>query len=194
MAIGNRVTVLIRPIYSTMMWQCWSDDAGASWDAACRTTFPGYAQSMIRTRSGAILCGHRYPQYTVHISRDDGLNWDQGTIIDYPAWAMGCMVEVEPDVVLCTYMNAQQNLPLLAQLVRVTATGIQPVPREGNALGAAGDLPSIGESYGNVEGRRVYSALYSELTSNHHLAPKACLLPQSRGGLMLYNWAATPGD
>ncbi len=128
-AIGNKVTVLIRPIYSPMMWQCWSDDSGATWDAAVRATFPGYAQSMIRTRSGAILCAHRYPHYSVNVSRDDGLNWDAGTVIDYPSWAMGCMVEVEPDVVLCTYMNWERSEPLLAQLIRVTPDGIYPIVR-----------------------------------------------------------------
>ena len=82
---------------------------------------------MIRTSSGAILCGHRYPQYAINVSHDDGLNWDAGTIIDYPAWAMGCMIEVEPDVVLCTYMNWNQGEPLRAQLVRVTPDGLLPV-------------------------------------------------------------------
>ena len=92
-----------------------------------RATFPGYAQSMIRTTSGAIVCAHRYPQYCVNISRDDGLAWDHGTIIDYPAWAMGCLVEVEPDVLLSTYMNCDRGKPLLAQLFRVTAEGIRPI-------------------------------------------------------------------
>ena len=126
-AIGNTVTVVIRPIYSPYMWQCWSYDGGATWDAAVRATFPGYAQSMIRTTSGAIVCAHRYPQYCVNISRDDGLHWDHGTIIDYPAWAMGCLVEVEPDVLLSTYMNCDRGKPLLAQLLRVTAEGIRPI-------------------------------------------------------------------
>ncbi len=126
-AIGNKVSVLIRPIYSQTMWQCWSDDAGATWDSAARATFPGYAQSMLRMQSGVILAAHRYPHYSVHISRDNGLNWDEGTVIDYPIWAMGCMVEVEPDVILCAYMNGYPHLPLLAQLIRVTKTGIEPV-------------------------------------------------------------------
>jgi len=125
-AMGDKITVLIRPVYSPYMWQCWSEDAGASWDAASRATFPGYAQSMIRTQSGAIVCSHRYPQYAVNVSYDNGLNWDEGTIIDYPVWGMGCMIEVEADVVLCTYMNAQRNLPLLAQLFRVRPKGIEP--------------------------------------------------------------------
>jgi len=82
-AIGNRVMVTVRPVYSPYMWQCWSDDSGEHWDAASRTTFPGYAQSMIRLKSGVIMCGHRAPHYSINISRDDGLNWDAGTIIDY---------------------------------------------------------------------------------------------------------------
>ena len=126
-SVGDKVTVLVRPIYSPYMWQCWSYDGGASFDSAARATFPGYAQSMIRTTSGIIVCAHRYPQYSVNRSDDDGLNWDAGTVIDYPAWAMGCLVEVEPDVLLCTYMNWTRDAPLLAQLVRVTKEVIQPV-------------------------------------------------------------------
>ncbi len=128
-AIGNRVMTLVRPIYSETMWQCWSEDAGATWDAAARTTFPGYAQSMARTKSGTIVVAHRYPQYSVNISRDDGLNWDEGTIIDFPVWAMGTITEVEPDMLLCTYMNANRDMPLLAQLIRITPKGIEPVAR-----------------------------------------------------------------
>lgn len=127
--MGNTITVLIRPVYSETMWQCWSNDGGATWDAASRATFPGYAQSMARTQSGAIVCAHRYPQYSINVSRDAGLNWDAGTVIDYPAWAMGCIVEVEPDVLLCTYMNCDRDKPLLAQLVRVTPERVEPVAR-----------------------------------------------------------------
>jgi predicted esterase len=48
----------------------------------------------------------------------------------------------------------------------------------------------VGESYGSPEGRKTYSALYQTLVGEYGLSPRACLLPQSRGGLMLYNWAA----
>ena len=135
-AIGNTVMTLIRPIYSPWMWQCWSHDAGVTWDAAARATFHGAAQSLIRTHSGYIVCGHRHPGYALNVSRDNGLNWDAGTIIDWPTWAMGCMIEVEPDVLLVTYNNMDYgnvaNLrnveisPLLAQRVRITPTGIEP--------------------------------------------------------------------
>ena len=52
----------------------------------------------------------------------------------------------------------------------------------------------VGESYGSPKGRNVYSALYKELTEKRGLAKKACLLARSRGGLMLYNWAADNPD
>ena len=127
-AIGNAVMALVRPHHSPMMWQCWSYDSGATWDAAARATFPGYAASVVRMQSGVILCAHRYPLYSVNVSYDDGLNWDEGTVIDMPIWAMGCMAEVEPNVVLCTYMNWDPNQPLLAQLIQVTSKGIKPLP------------------------------------------------------------------
>lgn len=47
-----------------------------------------------------------------------------------------------------------------------------------------------GESYGSPTGTAVYSKFYSRLTGKPGLSPKACLLARSRGGLMLYNWAA----
>ena len=52
----------------------------------------------------------------------------------------------------------------------------------------------VGESFGNPAGRAGFTALYNKLTGEMRLAPKACLLAQSRGGLMHYNWAAeNPG-
>jgi pimeloyl-ACP methyl ester carboxylesterase len=47
-----------------------------------------------------------------------------------------------------------------------------------------------GESYGSPAGRAVYSEFYNYATTTGRLAPKAVLLAQSRGGLMMYNWAA----
>ncbi len=48
----------------------------------------------------------------------------------------------------------------------------------------------VGESYGSPAGRRVYEAFYKQVIRDFHLEGKARLLAQSRGGLMLYNWAA----
>jgi dipeptidyl aminopeptidase/acylaminoacyl peptidase len=48
----------------------------------------------------------------------------------------------------------------------------------------------VGESYGSPDGRNAFSAVHDELVRRRGLPPKACLLARSRGGLMLYNWAA----
>jgi pimeloyl-ACP methyl ester carboxylesterase len=48
----------------------------------------------------------------------------------------------------------------------------------------------VGESWGNPEGRRLYTEFYETVVAHFGLSAKACLMPQSRGGLMLYNWAA----
>ncbi|MFZ9937913.1 MAG: GDSL-type esterase/lipase family protein [Luteolibacter sp.] len=52
----------------------------------------------------------------------------------------------------------------------------------------------VGESMGNLQGRAWFTAFYRELVSNRGLSPRPCLLARSRGGLMLYNWAAEHPD
>ena len=52
----------------------------------------------------------------------------------------------------------------------------------------------VGESYGSPKGRALYSALHKHLGEKHGLAKQACLLARSRGGLMLYSWAAENPD
>ena len=49
---------------------------------------------------------------------------------------------------------------------------------------------NVGESYGNPEGRKIYTKFHDFLTKKKNFSKKASLLARSRGGLMLYNWAA----
>lgn len=57
------------------------------------------------------------------------------------------------------------------------------------AAGIAVAGVDVGESYGSPLGREVYDRLYAEMVQRG-FARRACLLARSRGGLMLYNWAA----
>ena len=52
----------------------------------------------------------------------------------------------------------------------------------------------VGESYGNPQGRAHFTAFYRELVERRGFSRKPCLLARSRGGLMLYNWAAEHSD
>jgi hypothetical protein len=47
----------------------------------------------------------------------------------------------------------------------------------------------VGESYGSVAGRKIYSDFYQHLVTTRKFSKKPCLLARSRGGLMLYSWA-----
>jgi len=134
----GRILCYIRPIYSPTMWETFSDDGGRTWASARRGAFPGYAPCMTRTSSGALLVAHRFPGHSINISRDNGLTWDQGTTVDFPVWAMGAMMEVEPEVVLFVYMDANREF-LRAQRMRITAEGLEPLPVEsGSAQKAQG--------------------------------------------------------
>ena len=52
----------------------------------------------------------------------------------------------------------------------------------------------VGESYGSPDGRSAFSVFYQTITEEHALCSRPCLLARSRGGLMLYNWAAEHPD
>ena len=47
----------------------------------------------------------------------------------------------------------------------------------------------VGESWGNSRGRKAYTRFYHDVHKRYGLSPRPCLLAQSRGGMMLYNWA-----
>ncbi len=48
---------------------------------------------------------------------------------------------------------------------------------------------SVGDSFGSPKSRATYSKFYTHVVKEYGLSPKVSLLPQSRGGLMWYNWA-----
>jgi hypothetical protein len=48
----------------------------------------------------------------------------------------------------------------------------------------------VGESYGSPRGRETYTAFYNYLVTARQFSKQPVLLARSRGGLMLYNWAA----
>jgi len=52
----------------------------------------------------------------------------------------------------------------------------------------------VGESYGSPAGRAPFQNLYVQLTLTRAFNKKPVLLARSRGGLMLYNWAAEHPD
>jgi dipeptidyl aminopeptidase/acylaminoacyl peptidase len=92
--------------------------------------------------------------------------------------------------------TAQAHLPAKPWLWYAPTFPVHPDPhhvwmfRQFLEKGIAVAGVDVGESFGNPAGRKVFTAFYEKLRRDYGLAERACLMPQSRGGLMLYNWAA----
>ena len=94
-----------RPDRDPYMWQLRSEDGGRTWQPAAIGQFPGFCPSLTATRSGALVATTRYPHFAAHLSRDGGRTWSAPIIVDYAIWGNQHAVEIEPDVVLVTYMG-----------------------------------------------------------------------------------------
>ncbi|MEW6751018.1 MAG: sialidase family protein [Candidatus Latescibacterota bacterium] len=130
---GGRIVALARPYRAPFMWQTHSDDGGHRWRMACYAPFSGAGgPALVATRSGYLALFTRGPGCGLHVSLDGGVNWDEGTMIDYPSSFNGSAVEVEPDVVLVVYpqsMDEVRPTRVRAQRIRITPEGPVPLGR-----------------------------------------------------------------
>ncbi len=101
----NKLLGIDRPERDPYMWQIESNDGGRTWEPAALGHFPGYCPSLTATKSGAIVATTRFPYFAAHLSRDGGRTWEPPVSVDYCIWANQEAIEVEPDVVLVTYMG-----------------------------------------------------------------------------------------
>ena len=123
----NGIVGIGRPERDPYMWQIRSRDGGRSWEPAALGHFPGYCPSLTSTASGALVATTRYPHFAAHLSRDGGRTWEPPVIVDYCTWANQQAIEVEPDVVLVTYMgeiNAYGKADSRIARIRVTDGGL----------------------------------------------------------------------
>jgi hypothetical protein len=132
---GGRIVALARPFRSPFMWQTHSEDGGQTWRLACYAPFSGAGGPvLVATRSGYLVSLKRGPGVGLHFSADGGLNWDQGTMIDFPSSFNGSALEVEPDVLLVVYPQAMDEIRpsyIRAQRIRMTPAGPIPMPVSG---------------------------------------------------------------
>ncbi len=111
------------------MWQTQSEDGGGSWRMACYAPFSGHCPDLIATRSGYLVVVKRGPGLGLYCSADGGLNWDEGSGIDFTTVYNGTATEVEPDVILVAYPLAMDEIrPALMRTQRIRITPEGPVP------------------------------------------------------------------
>ncbi len=104
-AADGSIVGIGRPERDPYMWQLRSCDGGRTWEPGALGHFPGYCPSITRTQNGALVATTRYPYFSAHLSRNNGRTWEPPVIIDYCMWANQQAVEIEPNVVLITYMG-----------------------------------------------------------------------------------------
>ena len=126
---GGRIVAIARPFRSPFMWQTQSEDGGGSWRMACYAPFSGHCPDLIATRSGYLVVVKRGPGLGLYCSADGGLNWDEGSGIDFTTVYNGTATEVEPDVILVAYPLAMDEIrPALMRTQRIRITPEGPVP------------------------------------------------------------------
>jgi len=117
-----------RPERDPYMWQIQSNDGGRTWLPGALGHFPGYCPTMTRTESGVLVATTRYPYFAAHISRNHGRTWEPPIIVDYAQWAGQWAFEVEPNIVLVSYMgHIQEPGKADCRIVRlkVTESGLE---------------------------------------------------------------------
>ncbi len=128
---SGRIVAIARPYRAPFMWQTHSDDDGVTWRMVCYAPFSGAGGPvMLCTQSNYLVLAMRSAGTCMHISTDEGLNWDHGTILDHPTYFNGSMIEVEPDVVLINYptCNGEIARPSYVRFQRIRITPDGPIP------------------------------------------------------------------
>lgn len=89
--------------------------------------------------------------------------------------------EIKPNTPWVWYAPTLRGLPSQAEVWMFEQFG-----KAGIAVAGI----DVGESYGSPAGREAYDAFFKYLTSARQFSSRPVLLARSRGGLMLYSWAA----
>lgn len=131
---SGRIVAMTRPFLSPFMWQTHSDDNGQSWRMACYAPFSGAGNpALVATQSGHLAIIKRGPGLALNISTDEGINWDEGTMIDFHTTFNGWAIESEPDVLLVSYppvMDGVSRVATRLQRIQITPNGPMPLGRD----------------------------------------------------------------
>lgn len=102
-----------------------SRDLGRTWSAVHDIGFKGHCPHFTRLSTGAIILGHRLPQTSIHISRDETKTWQGPYQIDDKIGAYPSTVELKDGRVLIVYYEEGAGSAIRARKFRVTGTGIE---------------------------------------------------------------------
>lgn len=102
-----------------------SNDEGKTWSVVKDIGFKAQCPYLFRMSSGEILLGHRVPNTSIHMSRDEGKTWQGPYEIDKVIGAYPSMVELQDHSVLIVYYSEGKGSEIRARRFKVTADGIE---------------------------------------------------------------------
>ncbi len=102
-----------------------SSDLGLNWSSVQDIGFKAHCPHFTRHSSGAIILGHRLPQTSIHISRDEAKTWQGPFQIDDKIGAYPSTVELKDHTVLIVYYEEGANSAIRVRTFRLGDTGIE---------------------------------------------------------------------
>jgi len=106
------------------MRQSISTDHGATWSVSVPMGFPGHAPYLHRTPEGAIVCAHRLPQTSLHVSWDECATWGEAVQVDDFIGSYASMVTLKDGAILIVYYEEGEGSSIRARKFRAAKDGI----------------------------------------------------------------------
>lgn len=101
-----------------------STDRGLTWSVSTPMGFPGHAPYLHRTPEGAVVCAHRLPQTSLHVSWDECATWGDGVLVDDFIGAYPSMVTLKDGAILIVYYEEGEGSSIRARKFRAAKDGI----------------------------------------------------------------------
>jgi sialidase-1 len=102
-----------------------SRDLGLTWSPVKDIGFKGHCPHLTRLSTGAIILGHRLPQTSIHVSRDECKTWQGPFQIDDKIGAYPSTVELKDGSVLIVYYEEGANSAIRSRRFVLENDGIR---------------------------------------------------------------------
>ena len=110
------------------MYEAISDDEARTWTEAKKAGFPAHSPHLNRLSDGTILLGHRLPDTSIHVSRDDAKSWQGPYLIDSCIGAYPATVELKDHSVLIIYYTEGGGSAIRARRFQLKPEGVEFLP------------------------------------------------------------------
>lgn len=102
-----------------------SKDRGLTWSVSEEMPYPGHAPYLYRGPEDAIVCAHRLPQTSLHISRDECVTWGEGVQVDDFIGSYPSMVTLKDGSTLIVYYEEGEGSSIRARKFNIKEQGVE---------------------------------------------------------------------